>query len=188
MFFDRKAAHQTPHEDLANLKITDARVGDTLSITGAAEDFSDIDFNVDRLERYEAGTRNWLELSGTWRDRRIYLEVHREDPVQVLGNFDGRTITLDELALSEDDLAQIDERQNQADFFDYDGKFWLYRFSREVLQYSAAYPGGLGFYCWQFQEQGGKRFLIVRKFEGQPFVAFIRTQVNPGDITVFRGS
>jgi hypothetical protein len=90
--------------------------------------------------------------------------------------------------LSEDDLAQIDERQNQADFFDYDGKFWLYRYSREIIQYSAAYPGGLGFYGWQFQEQGGKRFLIVRKFEGQPFAAFIRNEVNPGDITVFRGS
>ena len=35
-------------EDLANLRITDARAGDTLSIPGAGDEFSDLDFTVDR--------------------------------------------------------------------------------------------------------------------------------------------
>src|SRR5438552_13013395 len=109
MLFDRKPARPAPQEDLANLKITDARAGDTLSVAGAADDFSDLDFTVDRSDQYEAGTRRWVELSGTRRDRRVYLEVHDADTVDVLGNFDGRRITLDELGLSEDDLAEIDK-------------------------------------------------------------------------------
>ncbi len=60
MFFDKKPA---PQEDLANLKITDARVKDTLSVNGAAEDFTDIDFTVDRRDQYEAGSKRWTELS-----------------------------------------------------------------------------------------------------------------------------
>src|SRR3974390_743427 len=105
MFFDHKPA-PGPQEDLANLKVTDARVGDTLSVPGAAEDFSDVDFTLDRADQYEAGSRRWVELSGMWRDRRVVLEVHHDETVQVRGNFDGKKLTLDELALSEDDLSQ----------------------------------------------------------------------------------
>lgn len=186
MFFDHKSAHAQAQPDLANLKITDARVGDTLSVTGAAEDFSDVDFTVDRLDVYEAGSRHWNELSGTWRGQRASLEVHQDDTVEVFGNFDGRRLTLDELGLSEDDLAQMDQRQNPADFFDYNGKFWLYRFSREMGVFSAGNSAGRGFYCWQFQEQDSKRFLSIRKFQGEPFAAAIWTRLEPGDITVYR--
>jgi hypothetical protein len=185
MFFDRKPA---PQEDLANLRITDARVKDTLSVTGAAEDFSDVDFTVDRCDRYEAGSNRWTELSGTWRDRRVSLVFHSEDTVQVLGNFDARKITLDELGLSEGDMSQLDARQNPADFIDFEGKFWLYRFSREMGLFSDGATTGRGFYGWEFHEQGGKRCLSVRKFAGEPFTGTIRVQVEPADITVFRGA
>lgn len=188
MLFDRKPAQAGPVEDLANLKVTDARVGDTLSVTGAAADFSDVDFTVDRLDVHEAGDRQWKELSGSWRDRRVYLEVHNEDTVDVFGNFDGRKLTLDELGLSEDDLAQMDQRQNPSDFFDYDGKFWLYRFSREMGVFSGGAPTGHGYYAWRFQEQDGKRFLNIRKAEGEPFTGSIWTSIQPADITVFRGA
>ncbi|MBV8551066.1 MAG: hypothetical protein JOY54_07175 [Acidobacteriaceae bacterium] len=188
MLFDHKPSRAGPQEDLANLRITDARVGDTLSVTGAAADFSDIDFTVDRCDQYEAGSRQWNELSGSWRDRRVYLEVHNEDTPEILGNFDGRKLTIDELGLSEDDLAQLDARQNPADFFDYEGKFWLYRFSREIGVFTGGRGTGRGCYAWQFAEQGNKRFLSIRKFEGQPFVASIWTKVEPSDISVFRGA
>jgi hypothetical protein len=186
MFFDKNPA--APQVDLANLKITDARVGDTLSVVGAAEDFSDIDFTVDRRDLYEAGSRQWTALSGTWRDRRVYLEVHNEDTVDVLGNFDGRRITLDELGLSEADLGELDQRQNPTDFFDFEGKFWLWRLSREMGVFSDGRDTGRGFYGWQFQEQDGKRYLSVRKFEGEPFTASIWIRVEPTDVSVFRGA
>lgn len=177
-----------PVEDLANLTITDARVGDVLSVSGAAPDFSDIDFTVDRCDGYEAGMRRWIELSGSWRDGRVRLEVHNDDGVTVLGNFDERTITLDELGLAEDDLAQIDQRQNASDFFDYNDKFWLYRFSREIGLFTWGATGGRGFYGWQFQEQDSKRFLSIRKYEGEPFAASIWTQLDPASVTVYRGA
>jgi|SRR6185312_7299644 len=186
MFFDRKPA--APQPDLANLKITDARVGDTLSISGAAEDFSDIDFTIDRRDLYEAGSRRWSEVSGMWRDRRVFLEIHTGDNTEVHGNFDGRRITLDELGLSEADMGELDSRQNAADFLDFEGKFWMYRFSREVGVFREGADTGSGFYCWEFQEQDGRRFLTVRKFESEPFTGAIRVKVEPSDITVFRGA
>jgi hypothetical protein len=187
MFFHQRTGGP-PVQDLANLKITDARVGDVLSVLGVASDFSDIDFTVDRCDGYEAGTRRWIELSGSWRDRRVRLEVHNDDAVTVLGDFEGRTFTLDELGLTEDDLTQTDQRQNASDFFDYNEKFWLYRFSREIGFFTWGAPSGRGFYCWQFQEQDSKRFLSIRKFEGEPFMATIWTQLDPASVTVYRGA
>jgi hypothetical protein len=185
MFFDHKKP-AAPQQDLANLKVTDARLGDVLSVAGVGPDFGDIDFTVDRNDQVEAGSRRWVELSGSWRDKRVYLEVHNEDSIEVFGNFDGQKITLDELGLSEDDLGQLDSRQNPADFLDYEGKFWMYRFSREMGVFSQNNEIGRGFYAWQFQEQGGKRFLNVRKYEGEPFAAAIWTKIEPTDVTVYR--
>lgn len=187
MFFDHKSS-QTAQPDLANLKISDARLGDVISVPGAAADFSDVDFTVDRLDGYEAGSRRWVELSGNWRERRVYIEIHKDEIVQVFGNFEGRTFTLDELGVSEDDLAEMDQRQNPADFFDYNGKFWLYRSSREIVLYSRGAAPGRGFYAWQFQEQESLRFLSIRKFEGEPFTASFWTKIEPTDITVYRGA
>ena len=127
-------------------------------------------------------------LSGMWRDRRVFLEVHNEDVVEVYGNFDGRRLTLDELGLSEEDMAEIDRRQNPSDFIDFENKFWLYRFSREMGVFSAGMDTGRGYYGLEFQEQGGKRRLTVRKFAGEPFIASIWVTVEPADITVLRGN
>ena len=129
MFWDKKPA---PQPDLAHLTVADAMVRDTLSVLGAADDLSDLDFTVDRRDAYEAGSNQWFEVSGTWRNRRVFLEVHTGDNAEVLGNFDGRRLTLDDFGLSEDDMSELDQRQNQSDFIDFEGKFWLYRFSREM--------------------------------------------------------
>jgi hypothetical protein len=192
MFFEHKhAAATTP--DLANLKITDARLGDVLSVTGAGTDFNDLDFTVDRVDQLESGSRRWVELSGPWQEHRVYLEVHGMEVqtggvVEVFGNFDGRKLTLDEIGLSEQDLADIDSRQNPNDFLDYEGKFWLYRQSREIGVFSAGNTTGTGFYGWQFQEQEGRRFLNIRKYQGEPFSGSIWTRIEPTDITVYRGA
>jgi hypothetical protein len=188
MFFSHKPNPANPQPDLANLKVTDARLGDVLSVTGAAADFSDVDFTVDRLDQLEAGSRRWFELSGSWRDKRVFLEIHKEDAIEVFGNFDGLHITLDDLGLTEDDLGQIDARQNPSDFLDYQNKFWLYRFSREMGVFSQGNATGRGFYAWQFQEQDGKRFLNVRKYAGEPFYAAIWNKLEPTDVTVYRST
>jgi len=188
MFWNKKNDPPAPVVNLAKLGIEDARTGDTLSVNGAAEDFSDIDFTVDRRYTYEAGSSEWFEVSGMWRGRRVSLEVHTDDVVSVLGSFEGRRLTLDDFGLTEDDMGTIDERQNPNDFLDFEGKFWMYSFSREVGRFAEGSDTGQGCYRWQFHEQGGNRFLTFNKYEGEPFGAAIWTAVAPGDITVFRGA
>ena len=73
---------RAPAPDLANLKVTDARVGDMISVSGAGDDLSDLDFTADRGAWYEAGPRRWFELSGAYRERRVALRVSEGDDVE----------------------------------------------------------------------------------------------------------
>ena len=175
-----------PAEDLANLKVTDARTGDVLSIVGAGDRMTDLDFTADRGARLDAGSRSWVELSGPYQERRVSLRVGGDEEIEVFLHADPRKITLEDLGLSEDDLAQMDERQNPSDNFEFDNATWMYRISREVQSWRDNQPTPTGFYYWEFLTQDGKRLLGIRKAEGEPFTVTLYTGVNPGDITVYR--
>jgi hypothetical protein len=174
--------------DLANLKVTDAQQGDVISISGAGADFSDLDFTADRYTRFDAGAHPWVELSGTYREQRVSLRVAGDEEIEVAVHNDPRKLALEDLGVNEEDLAQMDERQNTADSFEFDGKVWLYRRSREVKAWRWGQSGQpSAFYYWEFQEQDGKRLLTVRKLEGEPFAVTLYNEIPAGDVTVYRG-
>jgi len=173
--------------DLANLKVTDARAGDVLSVTGAGDNLTDLDFTVDHCARFEAGEYHWLEWSGPYRERRVTLRAAGDEELEVGIHAEPRKITLADLGLSEDDLADMDQRQNPEDVFEFDGEDWLYRRSREVKAWRDGAQAA-GFYYWEFQERDGKRLLTVRKSEGEPFAVLLFTEIPAGDVTVYRNA
>ena len=183
----RFGANPAPPQDLANLKVTDARPGDVISVAGAGDQMSDLDFTADRLTRFEAGVRQWFEVSGPYRERRVSLRVGGDEEVEVFLHADPRSITLEDLGLSEDDLAQLDERQNPADNFGFDSANWIYRFSREARSWREDGSRPVGFYYWEFLDEGSKRILGVRKAEGEPFAVTVYSSIPASDVTIYRG-
>jgi hypothetical protein len=179
-------ARTGPAEDLANLKVTDARPGDVLSISGAGDKMTDLDFTPDRGTRFEAGSHSWLELSGPYLERRVSLRVGGDEDVEVFVHTDPRKLTLEDVGVSEDDLAQMDERQNTADSFDFDNVTWNYRMSREVQARRENQPQPSGSYYWEFRDAGGQQLLTIRKAEAEPFTVTLSRAVPPPDVTVYR--
>ena len=176
-----------PQPDLANLKASEARTGDALSVAGAGDSMSDLDYTVERTTWVQAGSRRWLELSGHYRERRVILRVANIDEEMTVGLNDGSSkVTLDDLGLSENDLGEIDERQNPADNFEYDGKVWMYRLSREAQTSADGGAPPVSFYYWEFEEQGGKELITVRKLEREPFAVARYSVIPPTDVTVYR--
>jgi hypothetical protein len=182
----RPSAAGPPQPDLANLKATDARAGDVLSITGAGDGMTDLDFTADRFARIQAGARNWIEVSGPYKERRVSLRAGGDEETEAALHSDPRPLTLEDLGVSEDDLAQMDERQNTADSFEVDGKVWLYRLSREARSWRDDGTPPTAFYYWEFHEQGAKGMLALRKAEGEPFSVTLYASISAGDITVYR--
>jgi hypothetical protein len=183
MSFFKKPA---PTEDLAHLTVKDAQVGDVISISGAGEQFKDLDFTADVVVRYQAASRRWFEVSGSYMNRRVALRVSGDEEVETHLHADTQKVSLEDLGLSEQDLAEIDERQNTADSFEFDNKVWLYRLSREVQAFRDGQAQPTGYYYWEFQEQGGKGLLSIRKPEGEPFLVTRYDAIPPSDVTLYR--
>jgi len=186
LFKKKPEPARSPQPDLSNLKPADARTGDAISVAGAGDNMADLDFTIDRTTKFEAGSRNWTEVSGTYRERRVALRVAMEDEMEVALHNDPRKLTIEDLGVSEDDLAQMDERQNTGDCFDFDNKTWLYRLSREAKATRDDQRQAAGFYYWEFRENQGKGLLTVRKPEGEPFGVTLYTGIAAGDVTVYR--
>ena len=185
--FKRQPTPAAPAADLANLKVTDARAGDAISISGAGDNYTDLDFTADRLTNYDAGTRRWFEVSGPYLERRAALRVGGDEEVEVYLHSGARKLTLEDVGLAEEELAEMDERQNTADSFEFDGKVWLYRLSREVRATRGDQAVPAGFYYWEFLEQAGKGMIAVRKAEGEPFPVTLYLGIAPSDVTIYRG-
>jgi hypothetical protein len=185
--FKRQPTPAAPAADLANLKVTDARAGDAISISGAGDNYTDLDFTADRRTDFDAGTRRWFEVSGPYLERRVALRVGGDDEVEVYLHSGARKLTLEDVGLAEEELAEMDERQNTADSFEFDGKVWLYRLSREVRATRGDQAVPAGFYYWEFLEQAGKGMIAVRKAEGEPFTVTLYLGIAPSDVTIYRG-
>jgi hypothetical protein len=185
--FKKQPLPPAPVADLANLKVTDARAGDAVSISGAGDNYTDLDFTADRMTNFDAGTRRWFEVSGPYLERRVVLRVGGDEEVEVYLHSDARKLTLEDLGLAEEELAEMDERQNTSDSFQFDGKVWLYRLSREVRANRSDQAAPTGFYYWEFLEQAGKGMIGIRKAEGEPFAVTLYLGIAPSDVTIYRG-
>ena len=179
-------APAAPAQDLANLSPQDARTGDVISVAGEGDNMSDLDFTVDRTTRYQAGSHYWFEVSGPYHERRVALRVANDEEVEVWVANDPRKLTTEDLGLTEDDLAQMDERQNTGDSFGFDNQDWFYRLSREVQAKRDDQPNPAGFYYWEFRSQDGKGLITARKPEGEPFAVQLYRKIPTGDVTIYR--
>jgi len=184
----RPAAPPAPTPAGANVDLVNARPGDVVSIPGAAADFSDVDFTIDRRSAYEYMSRRWTDLSGEFRGNRVYLEVQPGSEAQVMGILDPRRLLLPDVGTSEDGLADMDARQDQNAFVEFEGRRWQFEYSREIGYFENEVGDGEGLYRWLFRESGGNRVLIIEKWEGEPFDVRIGQRLNPRDVTVYRAA
>jgi hypothetical protein len=175
-----------PVPDLAEARITDARNGDTVSIHGLGDEFDDLDFTVDRRNRYEAGGDVWHEVSGLYRGRRVFAEFYEDDVLEVNLTKTPRPLTLEDLGITEEDLIRMDEERTRANTVEYDGVTWSYQESCEVAYFKDGTGEGEGCYSWEFESPDGHMLLCIEKWEGAPFEATLAQVVNPEDIRVFR--
>jgi hypothetical protein len=166
----------------------DARKGDVISINGAADDYSDVDFPIDRRSAYEAHNRRWVDLSGEYRGTRVYLEVYKYPQSDLIGILSPRKLALTDIGVTEEQLADIDSHQTQDDFIQFEGKQWHWESSREIGYFENERGEGEGLYRWLFAEPGGRRLLCIEKWEDEPFEVRIACRLSGSDVTIYRAA
>jgi hypothetical protein len=114
------------------------------------------------------------------------MRVGNDDEIEVALHNDPRKLGMADLGLSEDDLAEIDERQNPADSFEFESRLWLFRQSADASSQRDDQPQAQHFYYWEFREQDSNRFLTIRKPQGEPFAIHVYTIVPTADVTIYR--
>ncbi len=180
-----KARPERSVADLTDVRLPDARIGDTVSIVGLGDDFDDLDFVVDRRHRYEAGGESWYEVSGEYRGRRVHVEFVEDDDLEITVVRDPSPRSLDDVGLDEETLIRMDEEERESNSFDWDGRRWHYHESGEVGFFANERGAGEGYYGWDFRGDDGRR-LSVEKWEGEPFQVHVADVVREGDVRVFR--
>jgi hypothetical protein len=162
-----------------------ARKGDVISVKHAAEDYSDIDFPVDRRSSYASSGTRWIDLSGDYRGDRVYLEVHEGHGAEIMGILNPRKLTIADLQLTEDQLAAFDAKQDPNQTITFEGKQWHYESSREIGYFENEQGSGEGVYRWLFREPNGPRLICIEKWVGEPFDVRLAVRLNPQDVAVY---
>lgn len=187
MLFKPKKKAETPVESLADLGPLDARKGDTVSVLAMGDEYDDLDFTVDRVNRYEGGGDEWQEVSGKYRGVRVFMEAWDDDGVQVVICKESDEVPFGSLGLGEPDLIRLDESQDTSVTIDYDGVTYRFVDSGETVFYEGGSGEAEGYYEWTFAEVDGDRELYIEKWEGEAFEASLGRKVRPGDCRVYRG-
>ncbi|MCP4606628.1 MAG: DUF4178 domain-containing protein [Proteobacteria bacterium] len=172
-------------ENLANLEIQNARIGDTLVLSGAGENFDDLTFSVDRKYRYEADGFSWYELSGKHRGKRVNLEWSEDDELEVFLNT-RKGIKLAHLNLTAKDLQKMDNEESNTGSIDFEGKQWSLESCQEALYFRDDADDGEKFKVWDFSSEDQEQRLYVEKWEGDPYEAGLAQRIEPSTITIFR--
>jgi hypothetical protein len=173
-------------KDLADVTIKDAMVNDIVSISGFGDEYDDVDFVIQKRNRYESNGYEWYELLGVYKGRQVWLDWEEDDLLQITATSPDQQMRLSMLNLSEDDLARMDEEESRDNFVQWDGKRFYYRESCEAFFYKDCTGPGEGFYLWDFQEEDGERFLSIEKWEGEPFAVFTGKAIKPYNVKVYK--
>lgn len=158
---------------------------DVVSFKGAGERYEDLDVVVDRINRYEAAeTEPWFEISGKCGGDRVFIEVCEDDELEVTID-SGKEYTIEDVGVTEQQLADFDAEESKSNTIGFQGKTWRYEESCEQYYFKDSKGSGEGFYAWEFScEEDDSLVLYVEKYEGDPFIVGIARQLNPSSITV----
>jgi hypothetical protein len=179
------APTQIPAANSDDVDPWDAQKSDVISISGAATDFSDLDFAVDRRSAYQGSAHRWIDLSGEFRGERVHLEVQRYPEPDLMGILDARKVTLADIGTTEDLLADMDARQDPSASIEFEDKKWHWESSREIRYFENETGDGEGLYRWIFRESDGARLICIDKWEGEPFEVHVARRLNQRDVTVY---
>ena len=170
------------------MTIKDARVGDVVAISGFGDEYDDVNFVIEKRNRYESGGVEWFELLGVYKGRQVWIEWEEDDALEITATTPERKLRLSQLNLTEEDLGRMDEEESTDNFVEWEGQKYYYNESCEAFYYKDCGGPGEGYYLWDFEGEDGESFLAAEKWEGEAFDLFTGKMIKPYNVKVYKTS
>lgn len=169
--------------------IKNAEPGDFVQIEAISEmslDYKEIVFEVRHVHKYDCYGDIWYEITGSVGDQPYRLEWYEDDGLHVTGNNQKNALTLNDVGITEDQLAEMDEDGSEENYIDYNGMRYYYSTSDEVLFYKDNGEEGEAFFMWELTSEDKKRLLSVEKWEGEPFELYHSYVLDPAHVSIVK--
>lgn len=180
------AAAEDAFNEEVESTIREARVRDIVSIIGFSADYDDVDFTIEKRNRYESHGFEWYELLGVHKGKQVWIEWEEDDALEISATSPERKIRLSVLNLTEDDLGRMDGEESRDNHFEWEGRKYYYQESCEAFFYKDCTGPGEGFYLWDFATEDHEDLISIEKWEGEPFQVFAGKAVEPHNVKVYK--
>lgn len=177
------AALPMKEHDVLRASLEDVRAGGLLHARNMGDDFEDVDFEVERFDRYTAGREEWHLLEGTYKNRAIGLEWQKvRGALRAWEHKHLRGLTPEQVGLAGPALGALAVGATHT----HAGA----TYTVDVVGKALRHDGGTGFgkehEAWRLLTPDGKRVLHLERWGDRPAVAWVGETIDPAMVEIYK--
>lgn len=173
----------TKENDVLRASLEDVRKGGLLHVRNMGDDFEDVDFEVERFDRYVAGRDEWHLVEGTYKNRPIALEWQKvRGALRAWEQKRLRALTAEQVGLGGDALAALAPGKTHA----HEGTTYTVEVAGKALRHDGGTGFGKEHEAWRLVTQDGKKVLHVERWSGKPAVAWTGDAIDPAMVEIYK--
>lgn len=173
----------TKENDVLRASLEDVRKGGLLHVRNMGDDFEDVDFEVERFDRYVAGRDEWHLVEGTYKNRPIALEWQKvRGALRAWEQKRLRALTAEQAGLGGDALAALAPGTTHT----HEGATYTVEVAGKALRHDGGTGFGKEHEAWRLVTQDGKKVLHVERWSGKPAVAWTGDAIDPAMVEIYK--
>lgn len=181
----RRAPKALPmkEHDVLRASLEDVRKGGLLHVRNMGDDFEDVDFEVERMDRYAAGREEWSFIEGTYKNRPVGLEWQRvRGSLRAWEHKRLRALTAEQVGLGGDALEGLAVGKTH----EHEGVTYTVDLAGKALRHENGTGFGKEHLAWRLITQDGKKVLHVERWGDKPPVASLGDAIDPAMVEIYK--
>ena len=169
--------------DILGAKLEDVRAGGLLHVRNMGDDFEDVDFEVERFDRYVAGREEWHLLEGTYKGRPVGLEWQRtRGALRAWEHKRLRALTVEQVGLG----AQALDALVAGKAHTHEGVTYQVEVAGKALRHEGGTGFGKEHLAWRLVTADGKKVVHVERWTDKPLAAWAGEAIDPMLVEIYK--
>jgi hypothetical protein len=170
-------------DDVLRASLKDVRRGGLLHIKAGGEGFEDVDLEVERFDRYEAGRDEWGLAEGTFQNHPYGLEWQEvRGDLRAWAHKRLRALTAEQVGLGAQALAALAVGKAHT----HAGVTYTVELAGKALRHEGGTGFGKEHDAWRLTSADGKRVLRLERWDDKPAAASLGEAIDPADVEIYK--